>query len=84
MGDVAGEPHLVGGDQHGHPGRRQLPDHLQDLPDQLGVQRAGDLVEQHELRVHGQGPDDGHPLLLASREPVGILAPLVGQAEPVE
>ncbi len=60
----------------------QLPDHVEHLGDELGIQRAGHLVEQHDLRVHGQGPDDRHPLLLAAGQPVGILVLLVGQAEP--
>src|SRR5215208_6013750 len=45
--DVAGEAHLVGCDEHGHPFTGQLPDYGEYLGDQFGVECAGDLVEQH-------------------------------------
>jgi hypothetical protein len=35
--DVAGEAHLVGRDEHGHPFTGQLPDYGEDLGDQFGV-----------------------------------------------
>ena len=44
----------------------QLPHDLQHLAYHLRVQGGGGLVEQQHLRVHGQGPGDGHPLLLAA------------------
>jgi putative glutamine amidotransferase len=62
--DVAREPHLVGGDQHRHATGGQLPDHVEHLRHQLRVQGGRHLVEQEEVRVHGQRPDDRHPLLL--------------------
>jgi hypothetical protein len=71
----------VGGHQDRHALRGDLADHGQHLADQLRVQRAGDLVEQQHSRPHGQGPGDGHPLLLAAGEPVGVLAGLVGQTD---
>ena len=59
-------------------------DHVEHLADQLGVERRGDLVEQHDLGVHGQRPHDRDPLLLAAAELVGVGVALVGQTEPGE
>ena len=84
MRDVAGEAHLVGRDQHRHPARRELADHVEHLGDELRVERARHLVEEEEPRLHGQRAHDRHPLLLAARQPVGVLAPLVGEPEPLE
>src|SRR5690625_657704 len=38
VADLAGEAHLVGDHEHRHPLLRQLPHHVQDLVDHLGVQ----------------------------------------------
>ena len=84
VGDVPGEAHLVRGDQHGHAAGGQFPDHVEHLGHQLRVERAGHLVEQHDLRLHRQRADDRDPLLLAAGEPVGVVVVLVGQAEPVQ
>ena len=84
MGDVAREAHLVRGDQHRHAVGGELADDLEHLGDELGVERARDLVEQQQPRLHRQRPDDGHALLLSAGEPVGILVALVREAEAVE
>ena len=34
--------------------------------------------------MHGEGPDDRDPLLLPAGEPVGVLVPFLGEAEPLE
>ena len=75
--DLAGEAHLVGREQHGHALGLQVANRGQHLADQLGVERARDLVEQHRPRPRGEGAGDRHPLLLAAGEPVGrvLLAP---------
>ena len=41
---------------------------LQHALDQFRIERAGDLVEQHDLGFHGQGAGDGDALLLAAGE----------------
>src|SRR5215217_8660861 len=75
--DVAGEAHLVGRDEHGHPCMGQLPDDGEDLCDQFWVEGAGYLVEEHEVRAHRERPHNGNPLLLAAREPIRVLVLLV-------
>ena len=73
VGDLAGEAHLVGGDQHRHALGLEVADRLEDLADELGVERAGDLVEQHRPRPRRERPRDRDPLLLAAGEPVGAV-----------
>ncbi len=41
---------------------------MQGLINQFGIQRAGRLVVEHDLRLHGERPRDGRTLLLAAGE----------------
>ena len=84
VGDVAGEAHLVRRDQHRHASRRELADHVENLRDELRVERARDLVQEEKLRLHREGARDRDALLLAAREPVGVLVPLVREPEALE
>ena len=74
VGDVARERHLVRREHHRHPALRELADHLEHLGDELRVERARHLVEQHQLGLHRERAHDRDALLLAAREPVGIVA----------
>ena len=51
---------------HGHAAAGELLHDAQHVAHELGVERARGLVEQHDVRVHGQGTGDGHALLLAA------------------
>ena len=62
----------------------ELADHLEHLADELRVERARDLVEQHQLGLHRERAHDRDALLLAAREPVGVLVALVGEPEAAE
>ena len=84
VGDLAGEAHLVGRDQHRHALRLKVADRLEHLADQLGVERAGDLVEQHRPRAGRERARDRHPLLLAAGEVVGAVVLAAREAEAVE
>ena len=84
VGDVTREAHLVRGDDHGHARLGQPTDDIEHLRHQLGVQRRRDLVEQQQVRLHGQCPHDGHALLLAPGESVGILVGLLGEPEALQ
>ena len=84
VGDVPGEAHLVGDHEHRHPLLRQLAHHVEHVLDQLRVEGAGDLVEEHQLRIHGQRPGDRDALLLTAGKPGRILVDLVGQPDPLE
>ena len=59
----------------------QVPDHRQDLADELGVQRRGRLVEEDHTGPQGQRPGDRDPLLLAPGELARVGAGLVGQPD---
>jgi hypothetical protein len=84
VGDLAGEAHLVGDDDHRHAGLGQLLHRVEHLVDHLGVERRGRLVEEHHLRLHGERPGDGHPLLLTARELARVLVRLLGDLDPLE
>jgi len=80
VGDLAREPHFVGGDQHRHSLVLERPHGRQHLADQLGVEGAGDLVEQHRPRAGGEGAGDRDPLALAAGEQLGVV--VLAAAEP--
>src|SRR5579875_537284 len=62
----------------------ELADDAENLADELGVERARHLLEQQRPRPGYERADDRDPLLLAARQPVGILARAVGEAEAPE
>ena len=79
--DLARELHLVGDQDHGAPLARQVGDHLQHLADQLGIERRGRLVEQHDARLDGERPRNRAALLLAARQEGRIDVALLGKAD---
>ena len=56
----------------------------EDLGDELRIERARDLVEQQQVRLHGQRPDDRDALLLAARQAIRKVVAFVGEPDPVE
>ena len=79
VGHVPGESHLMGDDDHGGLLFGQGADHPQHLAGELRVQGGGGLVKAEDIGAEGQGPGDGHPLLLAAGELVGVMPRPVGQ-----
>ena len=71
----------MGNKRHGDPGVGQALDYLQNLFYHLRIQCAGRLIEQHNLRLHGQRPRDGYTLLLSSGKLARIHVCLLGQAD---
>ena len=55
-------------DHHRHALRSELEHDVQHLVDHLGVERRRGFVEQHHLRLHGQGSGDRRSLLLTARQ----------------
>src|SRR5437899_2826656 len=53
VGDLAGEAHLVGDHDHGHALAGEVEHDVEHLVDDLGIERAGGLVEEHHLGPHG-------------------------------
>ena len=81
VGHLAGEAHLVGDHQHGDAGVGQLLHQLQHLTDHLRVKGGGGLVEQDDIRVHGQSAGNGNALLLAAGKALGEHIGFIGQAD---
>ena len=79
VGDLAGEPDLVGDDDERGAEPGQLADDVEHLSDQLGVEGGGRLVEQQHLRLQRECPRDRHPLLLATGQLAGVGVGLVGE-----
>ena len=84
VGDVARESHLVRDDHHRHALGGELAHHVEHLLDELRVERARDLVEQHHVRVHRERARDRDALLLTARQPLGILVHLVREPDALE
>jgi hypothetical protein len=61
-----GKAHFVGHHHHGHALLGQGLHDVQDLTDHFRIQRRRGLVEEHDFGIHGQGPGNGHPLLLSA------------------
>ena len=63
-----GKTDLVRHHHHGHAVGGQVAHHLEHFAGQLGVERGGGFVKQHDLGLAGQGARNGHALLLTARE----------------
>ena len=72
VGDVAGEVHLVGDDDHRAVFICELTDDGEHFMRQLRIERAGRLIEAEDVRIHAQRPGDGHALALAAGKIAGI------------
>ena len=79
-----GEAHFVGDHHHGHTAPGQFLHDFQNFAYHFGVQSGGGLVEEHDLGLHHQGPDDGHALLLTAGELDGVGVCPVTQAHAVQ
>ena len=69
----------MGNDYHRHPLFGQGFHHFQDPPIIFGSRADVGSSKSMALGAHGQSPGDGHPLLLSTRELVGIRIGLVSQ-----
>src|SRR4030095_1053979 len=76
VGHIAGEAHLVRGDDHRHPDFGKAANEGEHLADELRIERARDLVEEQEVGLHGEGACDRDALLLSAGEPVRKLVRL--------
>jgi hypothetical protein len=74
----------VGRTEHRHPRPGEFAHHTQHLADELGVERGGRLVEQHQLGAHRERSGDTDSLLLAAGELARIGICLVGETDPAK
>ena len=81
VGDFLGEGHFMGDDDHGHVFIGELFDSPQDFAGQFRVEGTRRFVEEHDVRVHGQGAGNGHTLLLAAGEARRIGIAFVPEAD---
>ena len=79
-----GDGVVVGDEDHGVPLGVEFLEEGQHLPAGTGVQSAGGLVGQDHGGVAGQGPGDGHTLLLTAGELAGQVLALFGQPNPLQ
>ena len=66
------------------PSAREQADDVEHLVHKLGIERRGDLVEQHDLGLECQRPRDRDALLLAAGQLVRIRVELVAEADAIE
>ena len=66
VGNIACKAHFMGHHHHGAALFGQGLHDLEHFTDQLRVQSRGGFVEQHDFRLHRQGPGNGHALLLTA------------------
>jgi hypothetical protein len=76
VGDFTREADLVRHDNHRHAGVGEAANDREHLPDELGIERRGRLVEQHQARPNGERASYRNPLLLTAgktmRQVVGM------------
>ena len=71
----------MGDDDHGGVLVGKVTDDAEHLAGQLRVQCAGRLVEAQNVRLHGQRPGDGYPLLLSAGQLVGVVVHPLAQTD---
>ena len=62
----ANEAHLMAHEKHRDPFAREIPDHIQDIPDQFWVKRCRYFIKEDQRRLERQSAGDSDPLLLTS------------------
>jgi hypothetical protein len=72
VGSRACELDLVAHHHHRHAGLAQLAHHLEHAADQLGIERAGRLVEQQDARLERERAGDRDALLLTAGQLVRV------------
>src|SRR5579872_6184676 len=84
VGHFPGKAHFVGDDEHRHAFPGEVDHGVEHFLYHFRVERRGRLVKQHDLWIHGQGPCDGHPLLLSAGQLRWIFAGLVRDLDPLQ
>ena len=84
VGDFTREPHLVRDHDHGHTRLGKALHHVENLTDQFRVERAGRLIEEHELGLHRECTSNRHTLLLPTREVRRVVVHAIGEIDPIK
>ena len=80
----AGDLPVVGDDEHGAAGLGLILQQLEDLHAGAEVEVARGLVGDEQRVAGGEGPGDGHPLLLAAGQLARVVVQPLGQPHLVE
>ncbi|MNO34195.1 hypothetical protein D3C76_242250 [compost metagenome] len=80
-GDLTGETHFVGHEQHGAAFFGQCADDTKYFLNHFRVKRRGGFIEQDHLRLHRQGAGNRCALLLATGQLRRVGMALVGDAD---
>ena len=80
VGHGTGKAHFMGHADHGHAVAGKVHHDIQHFAHHFRIQRRSGLVEEHELRLHGQGAGNGHALLLTAGKHGGVDVRLVADA----
>src|SRR5260370_19803666 len=84
IGGRAGKAPLVADHDHGHAGLAQGAHDFEHRADELRIEGAGRLVEQHYPWLERDRARDGDPLLLAARELARRVVGAIGQPDPFQ
>ena len=79
--DVARKLHLVRDDHHGHAVLRKGANDGKHLTDHGRVERGSRLIEEQDLRFHGNGAGDRHTLFLPAGQLIRIVLRLVPKSD---
>ena len=74
----------MGHNQHGQTLLGQLQYYVQHFSNHFRVQRCGNLIKEHDFRVHAERTDNGHPLLLATGELTRVSVLFLQQSHPLQ
>ena len=81
VGDLAGEAHLVGDEQHRRSAFPEFRNEFQYLRCHLGIKGGGRFIKEKEAGLGCERAGNRHALTLSTRELRGHLAGMIGQAE---
>jgi hypothetical protein len=84
VGEAAGKTHFVRDEEEVAALALDFLDEFEHLGGHFGIERGGRFVEEHDLRLDGNGPRDGDPLALAAGKLGGAFVGVVEQLETAE
>ena len=84
VAELVGLLHVVGGEQHGLPGRVEVPEDLPQRQPALRVEAGGGLVEEQHVGTVEQGPCDREPLAHPLRVAADAVAAPGLESDPLE
>src|SRR5262249_23237595 len=81
---ITRKAHLVAHDEHGHAAALEFAHDIKHAAHELGIERGGGLVEQHDLGFERERASDRHPLLLTAGKLAWIGLRLIRKPHAIE